>query len=403
MAVDRLGRVSEFLWTRQPKTRIRLQQWTLSLVLYLACAGVIGTMSFLGAVAPGTVVVWLGFVLTGLGVFYTLIRSGFSERCADPALTESQIAFGVLTVVLGYWLDGEIRYIAPIPLMVILNFGAFSLSWRRMAKLTACSLTLLFATAALLHHQHPGRYSATVDIATLLMTLVMLPATSVLAVMLGSMRSRLRAQRAELTAALERIRELATRDELTGLTNRRRAQELMQIEIDGVDRIDLGFSVAMIDLDHFKRINDLYGHGGGDAVLQRFAQEAGLAMRAGDVLSRWGGEEFLIFMPGSTASNAVLVVDRLRLRIQALRVSAAHRDLTFTFSAGVAQHLSPESVVETIARADAALYRAKTEGRNRVRLGQTPGALPDASIPSPHHTQPSRLHPTHPAAPPPSR
>ena len=380
MGVHMLDRWSELFWTRESKKRIRLQQWSLSLALYLACAGVLGTMSRLGVVSIASVGAWLAFVLAGVAVFYALIRSGWSERFVDPALTESQIAFGVLTVLLGYWIDGEIRYIAPIPLMVILNFGAFSLSWRRMATLTISSLVMLSATVALLHYVHPGRYALVVDIATLLMTSVMLPATSILSIKLGSMRSRLRAQRAELTVALERIRELATRDELTGLTNRRHAQQLMQVEFDGVERTHQGFSVAMIDLDHFKRINDRGGHGVGDAVLQRFAKEASVSMRVGDVVSRWGGEEFLIFMPGTDARSASLVVDRLRLRIQELRISAVGGELTFTFSAGVAQHLPPESIGDMISRADAALYRAKAEGRNRVRLGDTAQATSSASI-----------------------
>jgi diguanylate cyclase len=227
---------------------------------------------------------------------------------------------------------------------------------------------LLAATAALLHYRYPGRYDPMVDIATLLMTSVTLPATSVLAVMLASMRSRLRMQRAELLVAVERIRELATRDELTGLANRRHAQQLMQLEFSGVHRTHKGFSVAMIDLDHFKRINDWCGHGGGDKVLQRFAEEASGAMRAGDVVCRWGGEEFLIFMPGTNATNARRVVERLRQQVEALRVATPEGEARFTFSAGIAQHLPPESVSKMISRADAALYRAKAQGRNRVML-----------------------------------
>ena len=359
---------SDLVWTCEAKKRIRLQQWSLALAIYLACAAVMGVVARLGVVSGASVIVWLGWVLSGVGIFYVLIRSGWSERCADAALTEPQIVFGLCTVLLGYWIDSEIRYLAPIPLMVILNFGAFSLDWRRMVALTFYSLVLLAGSAALLHYRYPGRYDPMVDIATLLMTSVTLPATSVLAVMLASMRSRLQTQRAELLAAVTRIRELATRDELTGLANRRHAQELMQLEFNGVDRNYDGFSVAMIDLDHFKRINDWCGHGGGDAVLQRFAEEANCAMRAVDVVCRWGGEEFLVFMPGTNAANAAGVVERLRQRVEALRVTTPEGEARFTFSAGIAQHQPPESVSEMISRADSALYRAKAQGRNRVLL-----------------------------------
>jgi diguanylate cyclase (GGDEF)-like protein len=371
MGTKAARRCSDLLWTCEAKKRIRLQQWSLALAIYLACASVMGVMAYLGAVSRVSVMIWLGWVLSGVAVFYVLIRSGWSERFADAALTEPQIVFGLCTVLLGYWIESEIRYLGPIPLMVILNFGAFSLDWRRMAVLTLFSLVLLAATAASLHYFYPGRYDPIVDIATLLMTSVTLPATSVLAVKLAAMRSRLRMQRAELLVAVERIRELATRDELTGLANRRHAQQLMQLEFNGVDRTHKGFSVAMIDLDHFKRINDWCGHGGGDTVLQRFAEEASGAMRAGDVVCRWGGEEFLIFMPGTNAANATGIVERLRQRVEALRVATPEGEAKFTFSAGIAEHLPTESVSKMISRADAALYRAKAQGRNRVLLEES--------------------------------
>ena len=101
-------------------------------------------------------------------------------------------------------------------------------------------------------------------------------------------------------------------------------------------------------------------------MLRRFAEEASGAMRAGDVVCRWGGEEFLIFMPGTHAANATRVVERLRERVAALRVATPDGEATFTFSAGIAEHLPPESVSKMISRADAALYRAKAQGRNRV-------------------------------------
>lgn len=122
---------------RRKKKRIRLQQWSLALAIYLACAAVMGVMARLGVVSGASVMIWLAWVFSGVGIFYVLLRSGWSERFADAALTEPQIVFGLCTVLLGYWIDSEIPYLGPIPLMVILNFGAFSLDWRRMAVLTS--------------------------------------------------------------------------------------------------------------------------------------------------------------------------------------------------------------------------------------------------------------------------
>ncbi|HKW82607.1 MAG TPA: GGDEF domain-containing protein, partial [Burkholderiaceae bacterium] len=164
--------------------------------------------------------------------------------------------------------------------------------------------------------------------------------------------------------ALERIRVLATRDELTGLPNRRHAQDLLTIEGSRARRERTPLSLCLLDIDHFKRINDTLGHAAGDQVLRLVALHAAPALRETDVLTRWGGEEFLLLLANTALADAAAVVERLRLRLGSVEAWHEHPELRVTFSAGITAHRAGEDMQETIARADSLLYRAKDAGRD---------------------------------------
>jgi len=132
---------------------------------------------------------------------------------------------------------------------------------------------------------------------------------------------------------------------------------------------NLQLTVAVVDLDHFKSINDRFGHAGGDRVLQEFALVCREAIRAGDILGRWGGEEFLFVMPGASLEVALIALERLRELSMRILIPELGPGLQVGLSAGLAA-LEPnvKSLDELIARGDAALYRAKHEGRDLVRI-----------------------------------
>jgi diguanylate cyclase (GGDEF)-like protein len=178
------------------------------------------------------------------------------------------------------------------------------------------------------------------------------------------MRNQLRVQKRELAEALERNNLLARQDELTGLPNRRHALEMMAYEERRAARELVRPSVCLLDIDHFKAVNDTYGHPAGDDVLRLVARNAPNALRTPDLMARWGGEEFLLVMPQTSADAAVLVIERLRVALAQPHLWNAHPHLQVTFSAGVAIQHEGESMEETVARADAALYKAKQSGRN---------------------------------------
>jgi diguanylate cyclase (GGDEF)-like protein len=167
------------------------------------------------------------------------------------------------------------------------------------------------------------------------------------------------------------LMRLATEDNLTGIPNRGRTVELATAALAAAATQSRPLTVAIIDLDHFKTINDRCGHATGDHVLKEFARVSRGSLRAGDVLGRWGGEEFLLILPNTTLDAALASVERLRVLALAIQVPGADKEapIHVTFSAGLATTADgARSLDEIIARADAALYEAKNEGRDLVRI-----------------------------------
>ncbi|RUO41841.1 hypothetical protein CWE22_06720 [Pseudidiomarina aestuarii] len=166
--------------------------------------------------------------------------------------------------------------------------------------------------------------------------------------------------------AVAELRRLATTDELTGCVNRRVFLEQCELRFDELKRYKTPVSVAVIDLDHFKKVNDTYGHAAGDEVLRKFADIAREELREMDVLGRLGGEEFAILYPYTDEDQALQATDRLRERLAAQIIPFEQRELVVTMSAGVTQLAPDEADIDRwLARADAALYAAKNAGRNR--------------------------------------
>ena len=177
-----------------------------------------------------------------------------------------------------------------------------------------------------------------------------------------------------LVTALRHRRQLmrlAAEDNLTGMPNRGRTVTLAKAALTAAAAQRQPLTIAIIDLDHFKTINDRCGHATGDFVLTEFARVSRGSLRAGDILGRWGGEEFLLILPDTTLDAALASVERLRVLALAIEVPCAEGvpPMRVTFSAGLATTAEgARSLDEIIARADAALYEAKNEGRDLVRI-----------------------------------
>jgi diguanylate cyclase (GGDEF)-like protein len=165
-----------------------------------------------------------------------------------------------------------------------------------------------------------------------------------------------------------RLARLAATDALTGIPNRRFFDEFAGVEFERVARFGEPSSLLMIDLDHFKAINDAHGHAAGDAVLRHVATIGATVLRACDVFARLGGEEFVCLLPGTGPTGALVAAEKLRGEIEQLATVVGGRTIAVTASIGVASITRGDrSILDVLRRADAALYLAKADGRNRVR------------------------------------
>ena len=175
----------------------------------------------------------------------------------------------------------------------------------------------------------------------------------------------------ELRFAFEHEQRLAHTDALTGVNNRRYLFEIAEHEFDIARRYQQSLSVIMFDLDHFKSLNDTFGHALGDQMLERVTQIARAELRDADSIGRYGGEEFLIILPVTSAEQAYLLAERVRKGVDALRVETNKGTAAVTLSIGIAEILhtpKDQSVENVINRADEAMYMAKRAGRNRTML-----------------------------------
>ena len=168
------------------------------------------------------------------------------------------------------------------------------------------------------------------------------------------------------------LKQLATTDSLTGICNRRRFDEVLTNEIDRAARYSSPLSLILFDIDHFKRINDSFGHQTGDRVLIQLALVVGGAIRSTDLFARWGGEEFVVLMPGSSLNASRLLAEKLRLLLEQQSFADVGQ---VTCSFGVTDHTPGDDVDALMKKVDQCLYRAKASGRNRVETSEATPTL----------------------------
>ncbi|MBD3658089.1 MULTISPECIES: GGDEF domain-containing protein [Marinobacter] len=173
--------------------------------------------------------------------------------------------------------------------------------------------------------------------------------------------------------ARQELTEIASTDQLTGLLNRRPMHPLMVHEVNRARRTGTPFSIVLGDLDRFKKVNDTYGHEAGDLVLQETARRLQAAIRAQDIVCRWGGEELLILLPETGPEGAGQVAEKIRAAMDDAPVQTGNEVIHQTISLGVSSFRPDDTVTTLISRADEALYEAKSAGRNRVVQADQPG------------------------------
>ena len=291
-----------------------------------------------------------------------------------PSRLYELLAYAILVLGLLHWTYASPNVNARIVLMsVFLGYVRLVVAWtaysRRPPHRPGYSynfVALLALLGALVHvaralstgfgweHQTHFLDSTPMNIAFLGLGILTLPCLAIGMVMIAYDRMA------------ERMERLATIDELTGALVRREFMAQAGLRLDHANRTKSCLAVAILDIDNFKAINDGHGHAAGDRTLSHFSSVIAQGIRQGDIFGRLGGEEFAIVLPATSRADAVAMMNRLRLQIAASTLAVSHGGVACTFSAGIDEYQSGDTLANLLARADSALYSAKAMGRNRV-------------------------------------
>jgi len=311
--------------------------------LYLVNLGIIWHSDHLGLLPEGIAwhLTWTG--LLTLAVIFILVRSGWSRRHADPVLTLPHALIAIALSFSAYVQLGEHRASVLILVAETIVMCMFRLRPTQMLVLGLTSVLMLLLSVIGLTWADPIRYPSSTGLMHFVIGGSTLLILSLVAKWVTDIRVRIGLQSRELSQALNTLQHMATQDSLTGLLNRRVMVDLVETELKLVERHGHPMTVALVDLDHFKSINDRFGHQAGDAVLIGFASLAQTQLRQVDKVARWGGEEFLIMLPQVKANEAFTALERLRLSMGSQTFSG-HPGLNATFSVGLAQARPGESL-----------------------------------------------------------
>lgn len=361
-----LPRLADHVLTTDSRQRRCLTVLLLAVLVTVVGIALMAVGALLAVFRPHDVAVLGVLSAATMLIFYVIIRSGWNLRCADPTLAYPQTIAAQTLVAIAYAVLGPVHSATLIMLALVLVFGMFNM--RAEAVRSACVYTVVAIGAVMLWRSQtdPQHYPALLEAFNFIVVTTVMAAIDRLSGELMSMRERLKTQRSALRDALAQIRELATRDELTGLPNRRHMLDLLHAHAQRRSRGGARFYVGLIDLDHFKTINDSYGHGVGDEALRVFAEQTQAVLRSTDAIGRWGGEEFLLILAEHGPCDPTLCVERLRAALAATAVYGASPDLRVAFSAGITRFRDGEAIGQVIDRADHALYTAKSQGRGRT-------------------------------------
>ena len=294
-------------------------------------------------------------------------ESGYTERFKDHYLVVPQSILSMMIMLVFTYIAPEVGVMFLCTLFVVFAFSSLrSTPWQTAVVWTAMALGLagLFLLTdkpiSLPHGNYLERF------ATMTVFILTVGRCMFIGIFSSAMRESLYKSGLALKEANKRIEELAELDDLTGSFNRRCIMRFLDDEIARAHRVNAPCSIALIDLDWFKRINDTYGHPTGDEVLRTFAITIFANIRTVDRFGRYGGEEFLLVLPDTLGGTAARTLDRLRTIVADLDWSALSPSLRATISAGIATLDVNETSDSFLARADSALYKAKAQGRNRI-------------------------------------
>lgn len=348
---------------RQPGHASKLAPIGVTGLLYTLTLYVFYRHGFIGGGAVSSVAA----VSSGAAMlFYCAFRTGFNTRFAEPSLMLPQL-LSVLAVMLTVTYFERTAQIALAPFVLIaFSFAVLRLSTATLMVLALTSLSAYLGIVVMHGYASNYDYSFRADLLQWFVLALTLPGV----VLIGKQIQNLRQLLTITSHQLEHFEEKSVRDELTGLYNRRQIQAELEHAKLQADTCSTPFSICLIDIDHFKDINDTHGHLAGDTILKEFANVAVDSIRDTDVLGRYGGDEFIQILRDTDVKGAVMHAERLRVYAHFLDFQKILTHKHISLSIGVAQYRRGEKLTDLISRADSALYHAKQLGRNRVEWAE---------------------------------
>lgn len=322
-------------------------------------------------VLPTNVAWWFGLAGCGVtGLFALALHHGLHRRIGGARFTSLQLLSACALMLGTAAVVPQIGVLLLLTLLVALATAAVQMPRRQVLAVTlliallSMLLLLVHGSAFSLPLADPGQRGLSG-----LWFSVVLAKIAVINLIGSALREALVQSHQRLAVALAQVRALSEQDDLTGLANRRS----VMAQLEGLQARFAGggppYSVAILDVDHFKRVNDQHGHALGDAVLQDFARAVAACLRSSDRIARFGGEEFLLLLPGmGNPAAAAASADRVRQAVEQHAWSALAEGLQVTCSIGLTMSRPGDTLAALLQRADVALYRAKAEGRNTVRI-----------------------------------
>ncbi|HET7889128.1 MAG TPA: GGDEF domain-containing protein [Bradyrhizobium sp.] len=336
-------------------------------ISYVVDAVILLIYAHAGTTSP---VIGPAFAVCGLlsVVGYLLLsESGITERFQDHYIVVPHSIISMMIMLAFTYIAPEVGVMFLCTLFEVFAFSSLrstprqtAVVWTAMALGVAALFLLTDKPISLPHDSYLERF------ATMMVFILTIGRCMYIGIFSSAMRESLYKSGLALKEANKRIEELAELDDLTGSLNRRCIMRFLDEEIARAQRTNLPCSIALLDLDWFKRINDTYGHPTGDEVLKTFAITVFANIRNVDRFGRYGGEEFLLVLPDTSHEVAVRLLERLRSIVADLDWSAFSQGMRVTVSAGVATLKAGEAADVLLARVDGALYKAKAQGRNRT-------------------------------------
>ncbi|MBE9560508.1 MAG: GGDEF domain-containing protein [Proteobacteria bacterium] len=358
----------DFLFSSDPKQALRMKRHLAAVMsmLVFTLVSIFFYYHDLYSIDRNTFDTILIFFWVGVFIYTAILRSGLNKRYHDPSLTIPQMLWGATYILTIAYLLNDWRGLILMSFFGMLSFGFFKLNFREFLSIGLYAVLGYALIIIYLFLNEPERIEINLE----LMQLLAFASTITVMMYTGSaihrLRNRTKKQYVALQEALELNKKLAITDDLTGLYNRHYFMEKLSQQKALSERNDSDFVVFYCDLDHFKHINDTFGHHTGDIVLQKFSEILLSSIREIDYAARFGGEEFVCLLVNTDIENAKKVTERIRQSLATYNFSDIAPSLNSTVSIGIANFKEFKTIQETLMSADNRMYSAKQLGRNKV-------------------------------------